>query len=237
MERLFRRIVKPKTLSYPYRESDYKLPRSSISCSSFNPRGDRSFIHAILSFVAFPLLPGMEGGIFLARNWRGSVPSRGTTKRRENRGEAIYIFPWMARTRARVSTRASSMPRREETAGVGPYTHKRRNAILIIGSDYLRPTRLAHRLRVSFNFSHFDRANILASVFLFSSGVHVNFRGITRTITFARSFSKEEVRGSRQLIPRIWYRVEGRSPKTGDRKEASCQDWKRGPAGIDGHHL
>lgn len=131
--------------------------------ASFNPRGDRSFIHAILSFVALPLLPGMEGGIFLARNWRGSVPR--TTKRRENRGEAIYIFPWMARTRARVSTRASSMPRREETAGVGPYTHKRRNAILIIGSDYLRPTRLAHQLRVSFNFSHFEHPRQRLSVF------------------------------------------------------------------------
>lgn len=52
------------------------------------------------------------------------------------RGRTIY-FPWMARTRPRVSTRVSSMPRREETAGVGPYTHKRRNAILIIGCDYL----------------------------------------------------------------------------------------------------
>lgn len=93
----------------------------------------------------------MEEGAFLyfALAEIGGDPSsagRGTTKReRSEEKRAIYIFPWMARTRARVSTRVSSMPRREETAGVGPYTHKRRNAILIIGSDYLCRVARQHR--------------------------------------------------------------------------------------------
>lgn len=118
-----------------------------------NPRDTfyRRDLSLSLCFVTFFLLPGTEEGAFLyfALAEIGGDPSsagRGTTKReRSEEKRAIYIFPWMARTRARVSTRVSSMPRREETAGVGPYTHKRRNAILIIGSDYLCRVARQHR--------------------------------------------------------------------------------------------
>ena len=82
------------------------------------------------------------------------ILSRGTTNERQasvetrkrNGPRADDIFSldgWD--TGSRVYTRESSMPRREETAGVGRYTHKRRNAILIIGCDYLCRVTPSHR--------------------------------------------------------------------------------------------
>lgn len=60
----------------------------------------------------------------------------GSESGRVGRGRTIY-FPSAVSTWSRVSTRVSWMSRCEETAGVGLYTHKRRNAVLIIGRDYL----------------------------------------------------------------------------------------------------
>lgn len=195
--------------------------------ASFNPRGDRSFIHAILSFVALPLLPGRDGRRDIPRpKLAGIRPENDETARESRRGH-IYFPLDGSDTGSRVATSRRDSGCRPVHAQA-PKRHLNYRLRLFTPNAARPPTP---------RFLQLFPLRTSSPMSFFSSGVHVNFRGITRTVTFARSFSKEEVRGSRQLIPRISYRVEGRSPKTGDRKEASCQDWKRGPAGIDGHHL
>lgn len=121
-----------------------------------------------LSTRYFPLSPFPS---YLGWKEGYSSPEIGGDPSRERRnGERIearpYIFSpgWLGHGLACLHARARCHVAKK-TAGVGPYTHKRRNAILIIGSDYLRPTPLAHQLRVSFNFSHFEHPRQRLSVF------------------------------------------------------------------------
>ena len=138
--------------------------RSSVSAPSLSLSAFTSF----LSFLLFSLfvkeetererkrrtLTLYDDSVSQSSRELAGILSRGTTNeeeasvenRKRNGPRADDIFSldgWD--TSSRVYTRESSMPRREETAGVGRYTHKRRNAILIIGCDYLCRVTPSHR--------------------------------------------------------------------------------------------